>query len=264
MEAGGVVTGTLTINGFTSPVIQTVNDNVRESRSVVVEAINRMTADTGVIAVNTNDDYKGIRLEAADGRNIEIGFNTTAMDDVFAARTGLKQGVQSGVYSLESKYSEDPQYADNTEFNNPITLESSTTGVIERSGLVAGTYGENVSILNNNLRNSVPPALSQINKFSLSGTLSSAGAETFTVTVNGKSKSYDRVWGYHRRCSSALIDAIETDPSLGVTVLANYGNDLDEVYVTAQNQVLNLRQLSLPIHQMPTLTLKLCEKIFNL
>ena len=28
MEAGGVVTGTLTINGFTSPVIQTVEDNM--------------------------------------------------------------------------------------------------------------------------------------------------------------------------------------------------------------------------------------------
>ena len=32
-----------------------------------------------------------------------------------------------------------------------------------------------------------------------------------------------------------MIDAIETDPSLGITVLANYGNDLDEVYVTAKN-----------------------------
>ena len=28
---------------------------------------------------------------------------------------------------------------------------------------------------------------------------------------------------------------LETDPSLGITVLANYGNDLDEVYVTAKN-----------------------------
>ena len=65
------------------------------------------------------------------------------------------------MYSLESKYSEDPQYANNREFNNPIVLESSTTGVIERSGLVQGTYSENLSTLNNNLRLSVPPALSQ-------------------------------------------------------------------------------------------------------
>ena len=236
MEAGGIVTGTLTINGFTSPIIQTVENNIRESRSVVVEAINRMTKDTGVIAINTNDDFQGVRLEASDGRNIEIAFNTTSKDSVFSQRTGLKQGVQSGVYALESKYSEDPQYANNTEFNNPITLESSTTGVIERSGLVAGTYSENISILNNNLRDSVPPALAQINKFSFSGTLNSAGAETFTVTVNGKSKSYTTESGDNiQDIRAALIDAIETDPSLGITVLANYGNDLDEVYVTARN-----------------------------
>ncbi|RZP22240.1 MAG: hypothetical protein EVA26_03705 [Burkholderiaceae bacterium] len=236
MEAGGIVTGTLTVNGFTSPVIQTIGNNIRESRSVVVEAINRMTKDTGVIAINTNDDYQGVRLEASDGRNIEIAFNTTAKDSVFAQRTGLKQGVQSGVYALESKYSEDPQYANNTEFNNPITLESSTTGVIERSGLVAGTYSENISTLNNNLRDSVPPALAQISKFSFSGTLDSAGAETFTVTVNGKSKSYTTESGDNiQDIRAALIDAIETDPSLGITVLANYGNDLDEVYVTSRN-----------------------------
>ena len=236
MEAGGVVTGTLMINGFTSPVITTVNNNIRETRSVVVEAINRMTKDTGVIAINTNDDLKGIRLEANDGRNIEIAFNTTSLDQTFANRTGLKQGVQSGVYSLESKYSEDPQYANNREFNNPIVLESSTTGVIERSGLVQGTYSENLSTLNNNLRLSVPPALSQVNKFSLSGTLSNAGAETFTVTINGKSKSYTTESGdKFQDVRAALIDAIETDPSLGVTVLANYGNDLDEVYITAKN-----------------------------
>ena len=102
--------------------------------------------------------------------------------------------------------------------------------------MVAGTYGENISILNNNLRNSVSPALSQISKFSFSGTLSTAGAETFTVTVNGKNKSYTTESGDSiQDVRAALIDAIETDPSLGITVLANYGNDLDEVCVTARN-----------------------------
>ena len=108
--------------------------------------------------------------------------------------------------------------------------------MIERSGLVQGYYSENLSTLNNNLRLSVPPALSQVNKFSLSGTLSNAGAETFTVTINGKSKSYTTESGdKFQDVRAALIDAIETDPSLGVTVLANYGNDLDEVYITAKN-----------------------------
>ena len=236
MAAGGVVSGTLVINGYTSPIITTINNNIRESRGVVVEAINRMTKDTGVIAINTNDDYKGIRLEAADGRNIEIGFNTVAPDATFAARTGLKQGVQSGTYSLESKYSEDPQYLDNKEFNNPIILETSTTGEIERSGLLAGTYSENISTVFNKDRPSVAPSISQISKFSLTGTLASAGSESFTVTVNGKSKSYTTEAGDSlEQIRAGLISAIEADPTLGITVLADYGNDLDEVYVTAKN-----------------------------
>ena len=39
--------------------IQTVEDNIGESRSVVVEAINRMTKNTGVIAINTNISFQG-------------------------------------------------------------------------------------------------------------------------------------------------------------------------------------------------------------
>ena len=97
-------------------------------------------------------------------------------------------------------------------------------------------HSKNISTLNNNLRDSVSPALAQISKFSISGTMSAAGAETFTVTVNGKNKSYTTESGDSiQDVRAALIDAIETDPSLGITVLANYGNDLDEVYVTARN-----------------------------
>ena len=56
------------------------------------------------------------------------------------------------------------------------------------------------------------------------------------MTVNGKNKSYTTESGDSiQDVRAALIDAIETDPSLGITVLANYGNDLDEVYVTARN-----------------------------
>ena len=88
------------------------------------------------------------------------------------------------------------------------------------------------------MRASVSPALAQIGKFSISGTMSTAGAETFTVTVNGKNKSYTTESGDSiQDVRAALIDAIETDPSLGITVLANYGNDLDEVYVTEKSGI---------------------------
>ena len=62
MVSGAVVTGTLTLNGFTSPVLTTVLDDTRLSRANTVEAINRMTARTGVVATDTGSDEKGIRL----------------------------------------------------------------------------------------------------------------------------------------------------------------------------------------------------------
>jgi hypothetical protein len=41
-------------------------------------------------------------LVADDGRNIEVTFNTGSTDADFARLTGLKQGVQTGTFSLES------------------------------------------------------------------------------------------------------------------------------------------------------------------
>jgi len=152
MVPGDSVTGTISINGFTSPVITTVENNPRETRSNIVEAINRMTPHTGVVAVNTNDDLKGIVLKAADGRNIEVFFNTNSPDQVFAARTGLKQGLQSSVYALESK------------LETAIKVGTSSTGDITRSGLTAGDYVDNETVLVIDDRLAVNPPVAQINE----------------------------------------------------------------------------------------------------
>jgi flagellin len=69
-------TGTVTINGFTSASITTAANNTRESRAAVVSAINAISAQTGVVAIDNINDTQGIRLEAANGRNIEVAFNS--------------------------------------------------------------------------------------------------------------------------------------------------------------------------------------------
>lgn len=147
MTAGDAVTGTVTINGIVTARITTVEDNTRASRSAVVEAINAASSLTGVVAIDTGYDNQGIRLAAVDGRNIEVSFNTAEMASTFAARTGLKEGIQSGTISLESS----------VEGN--IVLTTSTTGTIENSGFthnlvfdnsvspdyLKGDYSDNIS-----------------------------------------------------------------------------------------------------------------------
>ncbi len=127
------VSGTISINGFTTPVINTTTNNTRQSRSDVVNAINFITQYTGVKAIDTNSDTQGITLIANDGRNIQINFNSNSTNTAFSAATGLKQGIQSGTYSLESSV------------NTPINLTTSTTGNILTSGLQVADYTSQIN-----------------------------------------------------------------------------------------------------------------------
>jgi flagellin len=130
---GGTTTGAVMINGYTSPTFTTVVGDATGSRMSVIDEINRMTYLTGVVAVDTGIDNAGIRLEAKDGRNIEVAFSpqdgSTAAQ--FSARTGLVAGVQTGTYVLEAdKYT-------------PVTVRATAGGVLARSGLPEGDFAFN-------------------------------------------------------------------------------------------------------------------------
>jgi flagellin len=132
--------GTVTINGFTSAPITTVLNNTRESRAAVVSAINAISSQTGVVAINSNNDNQGVRLQAADGRNIELAFNTTATIAEFEARTGLKQGLQIGSYSLE------------TSVEGKLDVTTLSTGDWTRAGLKPASYTKNQAVINTGIR----------------------------------------------------------------------------------------------------------------
>jgi flagellin len=134
MSGASVVEGNLVINGYSTPAIKTIYNNPRDTRAAVVEAINFISAQTGVVAINTGFDSEGIRLEAADGRNIEISYaNLSGNASDFANRVGVRSGVQAGTYSLEAKV------------ETSIEIESIPGGDISRARLTAGAYTANIS-----------------------------------------------------------------------------------------------------------------------
>jgi flagellin len=136
MSGASVVSGNLVINGYSTPAIQTIYNNPRDTRAAVVEAINFISAQTGVVAINTGADGEGIRLEAADGRNIEISYaNLSDSADDFAARVGVRSGVQASTYSLEARV------------ETAIEIESIDGGDIGRARLTAGAYNDNISAM---------------------------------------------------------------------------------------------------------------------
>ena len=121
------VTGTVTINGKATATIVTTT-SAAANRTLMKDAINAISGQTGVKAFDTGDDNAGIRLEAADGRNVIVSLQTLT-----AATTGLKAGAQSGTYNLVS------------ENGNPVVISSSGAGRVSRSGLQVGTYERGVS-----------------------------------------------------------------------------------------------------------------------
>ena len=124
--------GSISINGFLTQPFSTVHNNTQASRAVVIDAINKLTTATGVVATDSGGDAGGIMLSAADGRNIQVAFNSASTDVVFSQATGLKQGAQSGTYSLSASVGE------------KLEIEGGS-GNILHSGLQAGAFNENAS-----------------------------------------------------------------------------------------------------------------------
>ena len=126
--APGDFTGEIYINGFATGTFSTTSD-AGVSRSNTVAAINLISGQTGVRAVDTGDINKGVQLIADDGRNI-----TVFSRNLSSTATGLSaSGVFTGSYQLTSVS------------GAPVALSSSSNGTIANAGVSAGTVQANVS-----------------------------------------------------------------------------------------------------------------------
>ena len=221
MSAESSVEGVVFINGYASADITTVLNNTRATRQQVVSAINTISAKTGVKAIDTGYDSKGITLVAADGRNIEVLFETNENSDVFGERIGLRQGVHSATYSLESK------------IPTPVVISSATTGDITRTGLIEGNFTKNESVFNTFPRTMVEAPVAQVSSVAFSGT--STLADEYQVTINGSTFTYAATGAQTAQAlRDAIIDEITSDASystLGVTV--SEGRTIGELLITA-------------------------------
>jgi flagellin len=162
-------TGTITINGITTGTIATGTD-AGVNRKTVVDAINLISGQTGVKAVDSGKAETGVDLVAADGRNIEIVQTTLT-----PANTGIAAAATyEGGYTLQSTNGKD------------ILIEQGT-GDINNAGLAEGTAKVNDASVSSLARNS--DASSEDLTTDIVANLAtadfSAAPETFTVSVSG-------------------------------------------------------------------------------
>jgi len=128
------LTGTITINGVTTDSFSTSAASTSLSRKATVTAINGKSEQTGVVAIDTEDDTLGVTLQAADGRNIDIAFTTLT-----AAATGVRDtGTFVGSYNL---YTLDSRAID-------VSFQTGDQNVEAFSGLRNGSYASDTALYN--------------------------------------------------------------------------------------------------------------------
>ena len=150
---GAALTGTITINGVTTNSISTTAD-AATSRANVVKGINDISAATGVTAT---DDGTGVKLAAADGRNI-----THSLTTLTSAATGL---AADG--TAESSYKVTYSGVEGGKLDIGGTVGTSGLTAASTSAALAGTSISNVDISTlagaNTALGSIDAALQSIN-----------------------------------------------------------------------------------------------------
>lgn len=98
MVGNAASSGTIVINGVTTASVSS-HGTEATARSNMIQAINAISSQTGVIASDSGTDLAGVVLTAADGRNITTAFT----GDLDAANTGVHAaGTVSGTITLKS------------------------------------------------------------------------------------------------------------------------------------------------------------------
>lgn len=194
--------GTITINGVTTENIGIGTGDTSNNRKAVIEAINNISGQTGVMAVDTGKAETGINLVAADGRNIQVSFDTLT-----SANTGIAAaGTYEGGFNLRSVD------------GKSIKIEEST-GDLNNAGLAAGTYAPNTGSVSTVTRFSdaafegTTSSISAGYNFSAAGSqasfdISVSGGDAITVVLNG---NFGDATSYAAGLQTAINTAVGSD-----------------------------------------------------
>ena len=201
--------GTFTINGVTTASITTGTD-ATINRQMTITAINNISGQTGVSAIDTGDQTHGIQLVAADGRNI------TALSSVSMTDSGLNSNIVTTAQAFSG------QIELHSTTNSPITIGTTPTGTLANSGLALGTYDSNTAQVVANNRTPSITAAAAPNLFT-GGTLILNG-----VAVGASLATYDT--------SSDITAASSQRANSGIAIAAaiNKSTSLTGVSAVAQ------------------------------
>ena len=219
--------GTMTINGVETANVGVGAGDVAVNRKSVIDAINAISGQTGVTAVDTGKNETGVDLVAADGRNIQVSFSGT----LDSANTGVtKAGTYEGGFTLQSTN------------GKPITV-SEGTGSITHAGMAQGTIA---------IGDGSVSSVTRASDAALEGTVNVAGAadfagvksESFSVSVSGgkavnvvMSGTYATGADYAAGLQTAINDALGGDFATVNSVKSDTTNGQEHLQIMSSERL---------------------------
>jgi flagellin len=179
--------GVLTINGVSTSTIATVGDAGLD-RAAVVTAINNISQQTGVRAVDTGDINKGVVMIADDGRNISLTYGS----GLSAQTTGLG-GITSYKPVAPTSLASISVSSGNTGASDTITINNVATAALG-AGASLSTIANKINAITS--QTGVTAALKQngsnwgielsstSNQLNVSGTLTGITLATIGIAAN--------------------------------------------------------------------------------
>jgi flagellin len=237
-------TGTLTLNGVDIEISQTTD--AAQTRAAAVAAINAVSDQTGVSAIDSETDAGGVNLVAADGRNITVDFDAT----LTTAASGISGTDGGASFTSEGGYT---LVADGDVSEVVIKGGDGTgNGDLANAGLSLGTYSTTQAQLTTtavtkatavDLSSSFSgatgvPALGQDLAFASAGMLGTAGAfgmatggEIITVTAGSQTTTISASAG-------TIVGAVTVaNGGFGADKLAAALDGMDGVEASAETKV---------------------------
>jgi flagellin len=205
--------GTIKINGVDTATVYTTDD-AELSRSAVVTAINNISGQTGVKAINSHDDSQGVVLVAEDGRNIEIDLGSMT-----TAATGLgASNVYAGTYEL------------NTFDGRAINVSSNVSGDLTNSGLNFGTFAADTAQAVSLKRESASAA-------PVAGAGETGVLNGNTLVINGV--GIDAANANDDQASNTIVDSsVKSASAIAIAAAINKKTGMTGVTATAEPNVL--------------------------
>ncbi|WP_299774368.1 flagellin [uncultured Pseudoteredinibacter sp.] len=210
-QTAAAASGSITLNGV-DIAIDTTGD-AATTRAAVAAAVNAVSEQTGVKAIDTKDAATGVTLESADGRNIEL-----ALTGLTEANTGLTSaGTYEGGFTLIAE--------GDTKGISVQGGNGTGNGNLANAGLSKGEYTPGVSAVSSSAKTGIAPtAASSAVTFDSVVTGAAVLATTFDVAVDGGSVQNITIAGGTYSTNADLVAAITIT---GATVSAAVPTDTD-------------------------------------